>query len=219
MSLIVLCAGGHARVIIEALLSRGIRPMGVTDNDATRLGEAIGGVPITGSDDEILKLSTDSVELANGLGNRASRLDSGLSRRRALFGHFAALGYKFPVISHASAVIASDAKLGDGAQVMAGAVIQPSAQVGRNAIVNTNAVVEHDCVVGDHAHVAPGAVLCGGVSIGESAHIGAGAVVLVGRRIGTGAVVSAGAVVTKDVAAGGFASGGRIGSRWEKCLE
>lgn len=212
MSLIVLCAGGHARVIIEALLSRGIRPVAVTDNDATRVGEAVGGIPITGSDIELLKMSADSVELANGLGNRASRTDSGLTGRRALFGQFSALGYKFPVIVHASAVIASDAKLGEGAQVMAGAVVQPAAQIGRNALVNTRAVVEHDCVVGDHVHVAPGAVLCGGVSIGESAHVGAGAVVLVGVRIGARAVVSAGAVVTQDVVAGGFAAGPRIGS-------
>lgn len=205
MSLIVLCAGGHARVVIEALLSRGIRPAGVTDRDAARIGQAIGGVPITGSDDDILKMAADRFELANGLGNRASRTDSGLSGRRALFDRFAALGYRFPVIWHASAVIASDAQLGDGAQVMAGAVIQPAARIGRNVLVNTRAVVEHDCIIGDHAHIAPGAVLCGGVSIGESVHVGAGAVVLVGVKVGAGAVVAAGAVVTKDVAAGGFA--------------
>ena len=145
MSLIVLCAGGHARVVIEALLSRGIRPAAVTDRDAALLGGAVGGVPITGPDEDILKMNVDSVELANGLGNRASRADSGLSGRRELFDRFAALGYRFPVISHASAVIASDATLGDGAQVMAGAVIQPAARIGRNVLVNTRAVVEHDC--------------------------------------------------------------------------
>lgn len=162
MSVIVLCAGGHARVVIEALLSRGIRPAAVIDRDAARVGEAIGGVPIRGSDDDVMKTAVDTVELANGLGNRASRTNSGLSGRRALFGRFAAMGYKFPVIAHAAAVIASDVQLGDGAQVMAGAVIQPAARIGQNVLVNTRAVVEHDCVVGDHAHVAPGAVLCGG---------------------------------------------------------
>ncbi|MCA1532166.1 NeuD/PglB/VioB family sugar acetyltransferase [Bradyrhizobium sp. NBAIM03] len=205
MSLIVLCAGGHARVVIEALLSRGIRPVGVTDRDPARVGEAIGAVKITGSDDDVMNMAADEVELANGLGNRATRTDSGLAGRRVLFERFTALGYKFPVIAHASAVIASDAQLGDGAQVMAGAVIQPAARIGRNVLVNTRAVVEHDCIVGDHAHVAPGAVLCGGVSIGESVHVGAGAVVLVGVKVGAGAVVAAGAVVTRDVAAGGFA--------------
>src|SRR5258708_15678452 len=136
MSLIVLCAGGHARVIIEALLSRGKRPSAVTDRDLGRVGTLLGGVPITGPDEDILKMKINSVELANGLGNRASRSDSGLSARRELFGRFTGLGYAFPVISHASAIIASDATLGDGAHVMAGASVQPSARVRPNALVN-----------------------------------------------------------------------------------
>ena len=207
MSLIVLCAGGHARVVIEALLSRGIRPAAVTDSDAARVGQSVGGIPITGPDEDIFGMDANSVELANGLGNRASRADSGLSGRRALFERFAAAGYRFPVISHASAVIASDAALGDGAQIMAGAVVQSAARIGRNVLVNSRALVEHDCRIGDHAHVAPGAVLCGGVSVGESVHVGAGAVILVGVNVGAGAVIAAGAVVARNVAPGAFAGG------------
>jgi UDP-perosamine 4-acetyltransferase len=201
----VLCAGGHAKVVIEALRSRGIHPAAVTDSNAARIGQSVGGVPITGPDDDVLKMDAHATELANGLGNRASRTDSGLSSRRALFERFAAAGYKFPVIVHAAAVIASDAALGEGAQVMAGAVVQPAATIGRNVLVNTRAVVEHDCRVGDHAHIAPGAVLCGSASVGEGAHIGAGAVILVGVNVGAGAIVAAGAVVAKNVAPGAFA--------------
>ena len=203
MSLVVLCAGGHARVVIEALRSRGARPTAVTDRDSSRVGTFLGGIPIIGSDEDILEMQSDSVELANGLGNRASRSSPGLSGRRELFGRFAALGYAFPVISHASAVIASDVSPGEGAQVMAGAIIQPGALIGRNVLVNTRAVVEHDCQIGDHSHIAPGAVLCGGVSVGEGTHVGAGAVVLGGISLGVGSVVAAGAVVAKDVGAGG----------------
>jgi UDP-perosamine 4-acetyltransferase len=209
MSLIVLCAGGHARVVIEALLSRGTRPAAVTDRDSARVGTLLGGIPITGPDEDILKMQIDQVELANGLGNRASKSSSGLSARRELFQRFAALGYAFPVISHASAVIASDAVLSDGAQVMAGAIIQPAARLGRNVLVNTRAVVEHDCQVGDHAHIAPGAVLCGGAVVGEGAHVGAGAIVLGGISVGAGSVVAAGAVVARNVEAGAFAGGDR----------
>jgi len=203
MSLIVLCAGGHARVVIEALRSRGARPTAVTDRDSSRVGTFLGGIPIIGSDEDILEMQSDSVELANGLGNRASGSSPGLSGRRELFGRFAALGYAFPVISHVSAVIASDVSPGEGAQVMAGAIIQPGALIGRNVLVNTRAVVEHDCQIGDHSHIAPGAVLCGGVSVGEGTHVGAGAVVLGGISLGVGSVVAAGAVVAKDVGAGG----------------
>jgi UDP-perosamine 4-acetyltransferase len=209
MRLVVLSAGGHARVIIEALRSRGARPTAVTDRDATRVGSFLEGIPIIGSDENILAMKADSVELANGLGNRASRASPGLAARRELFGRFAALGYGFPVISHLSAVIASDVSPGEGAQVMAGAVIQPGARIGRNVLVNTRAVVEHDCQIGDHSHIAPGAVLCGRVSVGEGTHVGAGAIILGGVSLGVGSVVAAGAVVARDVAAGAFA-----GSEW-----
>jgi sugar O-acyltransferase (sialic acid O-acetyltransferase NeuD family) len=213
MSVIVLCSGGHARVVIEALLSRGTRPVAVTDRDSARVGTSLGGIPIMGTDEDILKMTIDSVELANGLGNLASRSDSGLSARRDLFQRFAKLGYRFPVISHAAAVIASDASLGEGVQVMAGAIVQPAARVGRNVLINTRAVVEHDCQVGDHAHIAPCALLCGAVSVGEGAHVGAGAVVLGGVCVGAGSIVAAGAVVAKDVAAGAFVGRERDSAR------
>src|SRR5262249_20915050 len=129
MSLIVLSSGGHARVVIEALLSRGRRPNAVTARDPVRVGEFVRGVTITGPDEDTLKMGVHSIELVSGLGNRASRSDPGLSGPRELFGHFAGLGYRFPVISHASAVIASDATLGDSAQATAGAVIQAAARV------------------------------------------------------------------------------------------
>ena len=204
MSLVVLGAGGHARVIIEALRSRGAYPTAVTDRDPTRVGSFLGGIPIIGSDENVLVMKADSVELANGLGNRASRASPGLAARRELFGRFAALGYAFPVI-------ASDVSPGEGAQVMAGAIIQPGARVGRNVLINTRAVVEHDCQIGDHSHIAPGVVLCGGVSVGEETHVGAGAIVLDGVRLGAGSVVAAGAVVARDVEAGCFA-----GSDWSQ---
>jgi sugar O-acyltransferase (sialic acid O-acetyltransferase NeuD family) len=166
MTLVVLCAGGHARVVVEALLSRGIRPDSFTDRDPARMGTSVGGVPIVGSDDHVLTLPAAATELANGRGNRATRTSSGLSGRRGLFERFVALGYGFPVIAHVSAVIASDVSPAEGAQMMAGSIVQPGARIGRNVLINTRAVVEHDCQVGDHSHIAPGAVLCGGVAVG-----------------------------------------------------
>jgi len=164
------------------------------------------GVEIIGTDEQVMAISASEIELANGLGNRAARSNSGLGARRALFERFCALGYRFPVITHAASIVASDAELKAGAQVMAGAIVQTGAKVGCNVIVNTGAIVEHDCRVGDHGHIAPGATLCGGVVVGEEVHIGAGAVVLNGLSVGHGAVITAGAVVTADVGNHGFAA-------------
>jgi sugar O-acyltransferase (sialic acid O-acetyltransferase NeuD family) len=208
MSLVVLCAGGHASVVVEALRSCGLHPDAATDRDLTRKGQLLSGVPIIGPDDNVLEMAVSTTELANGLGNRASRTSARLSNRRQLFDRFFALGYAFPVVRHASAVVAHGVSLGEGAQIMAGAVIQPGARVGRNVLVNTRAVVEHDCTVDDHTHLAPGSLLCFGVSVGQEVHVGAGAIILPQVRLGSGSIVAAGAVVTSDLEENSFADRG-----------
>src|SRR5437660_2594 len=127
MNVVVLCAGGHARVIIEALRSRGINPSGLTDSEVSRKGSRMSGVEIIGTDEDVMPISTGEIELANGLGNRATRSNSGLGARRALFERFCGLGYRFPVITHAASIVASDAELKAGVQIMAGAVVQTGA--------------------------------------------------------------------------------------------
>lgn len=105
-------------------------------------------------------------------------------------------------IAHPSAVIAENAVIGDGAQILAGVVIQPEVKIGRQCIINTKASVDHECVLADGVEVAPGATLCGCIQVETNAWIAAGAVVLPRIRIGEDAIVGAGAVVTRDVAAG-----------------
>lgn len=177
--LYVLGAGGHAKVVVEALRSSGASPYACLDKDGERALD---------------RVSPRSVVLANGVG-------TGPARRR-VFETFRAKGFRFPPVRAASAVIAPSAVLGEGSQVLTRAVVHPDSLIGENAVVNTGAIVEHDCVVGDHAFVGPGAVLCGDVVVGLGAFVGAGAVILPGVRVGADAIVGAGAVATRDVAAG-----------------
>ena len=109
------------------------------------------------------------------------------------------LGLTPVTVAHPSAVIADDARVGEGSQVMAGVVIGPGTEVGRQVIVNTSASVDHDCVLADGCEVAPGATLCGHIHVGTNAFIAAGATILPGVKIGPGAVVGAGSLVTKEV--------------------
>jgi UDP-perosamine 4-acetyltransferase len=194
LPVLILGAGGHAKVAIEALLRASIPVLGITDPDASLLGRTVLGIPVVGGDDEVLRHRPDHVFLVNGLGSVGPA-----ARRRELFERFRRAGYGFARVIHPSAIVASDVVVGEGAQVMAGAVIQPGTRIGCNAIVNTRASVDHDCEIGDHAHIAPGAVLSGSVRVGEGAHVGTGASVIQGIRIGAGSVVGAGAAVVRDV--------------------
>lgn len=197
LPVVIIGAGGHARVLIEALRLANCRIAGLLDADPSMTGKVVMGVPVIGTDEALKGLHPGEVRLVNGIGSVAST-----ARRREVFDRVGKMGFRFATVLHPSAVIASDASLGEGAQVMAGAVLQVGVQVGANAIVNTRASLDHDCLLGAHAHVAPGVTLSGGVSVEEEAHIGTGATVIQGIRIGRGSVVGAGSVVVRNVSPG-----------------
>ncbi len=197
LPVIVIGSGGHAKVVIDTLLCAGRRVIGRTDRDPGRGGIDIQGVPFLGDDAALSAHDPAAVELANGIGSTGDP-----SRRIAVFETFRARGFRFTHVIHPSAVIAADAEIGEGAQIMAGAIVQPGCRIGGNVIVNTGAQVDHDCAIGEHVHVAPGAVLCGEVTIGARSHVGAGAVVIQRVRVGEDCLAAAGAVVINSVADG-----------------
>ena len=205
--LIVLCAGGHARVVIDVLRRAGRSVAAVLDADTALHGKSLDGVPIIGNDDILRDRLPSSVTLVNALGNRAGAGTSGLKARQSLFARFKAADFSFATVVAPDAMVSPDARLDEGCHIITGAIVHPGAVIGANAIINTGAQVDHDCRIGAHSHIAPGAVLCGSITVGELVHIGAGAVIVPGLSIGDGAVVGAGAVVTKNVAAGATVMG------------
>lgn len=203
-AVIVIGAGGHARVLLDVLSQMdGMHVLGLTDANANRLGETVSGRPILGDDRWLLQAhAPDTVVLVNGLGSvRDTRL------RREVFELFKARNFRFERVVHRSAVMAEDIRLGEGVQVMAGAIVQAGAALGDNVLINSGAVVDHDCNIGDHAHIAPGVTLSGNVIVGAGAHVGTGACVIQGLRIGNDALVGAGAVVVRDVPDGAVVMG------------
>ena len=191
---LVIGAGGHSKVLIEALLLTSTPIAGIIDVNPKLLGALILGVPVLGGDELVSGFANDAICLVNGVGS------VGLpTRRQKLFEKFKRLGYKFAKVIHPTAVVASDTVVDEGGQIMAGAVIQPGCRIGSNAIINTRASIDHDCVIGDHCHIAPGVTLSGGVSVSTGVHIGTGATVIQNIRIGSVSLVGAGALVLKDV--------------------
>ena len=122
---IILGAGRHSKVLIESLQRSGREIMGVTDPDKMA-GEKFFGIVVLGDDDGIFKVSPDEVELVNGIGAMSRR-----NLRRKLAARMEAEGYSFTQVIHPSAVVADDAILGLGVQIMAGVIIQPGARIGR----------------------------------------------------------------------------------------
>ncbi len=192
-SFVLLGTGGHAKVVLALAKALDFSVVGVCDPGAGGHWE---GCEVLGDDSVLASVDPNSISLLNGVGKMPDR-----RTRENLQTRWEARGFDFVTCVHPHAWVAADAKLGPGAQIMAGAVVQPGCDIGAGTIVNTSAAVDHDCTIGAHAHVCPGVTLCGDVTVGDSAFVGAGATVINNRSIGKGAFVAAGAVVTTDVEA------------------
>jgi UDP-perosamine 4-acetyltransferase len=192
--LILIGAGGHARVLLDALELIGAKVIGLLDADAGLAGKQVMGYPVLGGDDVLRGHAPGSIELVNAIGS----VDS-MQLRKSIYEKLRRTGHVFASVVHPRATVSRHAVAAAGLQVMAGAVVQAGARLGEDTIVNTGATVDHDCVVGAHVHIAPGVTLSGNVQIGEETHVGAGATVIQGVRIGARCMVAAGAVVVDDV--------------------
>lgn len=193
--LVLLGAGGHARVLLELARAADYPVLGVCDPElAANAVSSWEGLDVLGDDAALDLLPPGRIALMLGIGQLAKG-----NLRQRVYTSWRSRGYDFPVLVHPTAWVASDVVLKGGVQVMAGAVIQPSCEIGENSIINTRASVDHDCFVGRNVHVAPGATLCGAVTIEDGAFIGAGATVIQGLRIGAGAVVGAGVTLVRDL--------------------
>lgn len=197
LPVVVLGAGGHARVLVDTLLLNGCNIIGVVDNDKSKIGSTILGIPVIGDDGIILDYSIQQIQLANGLGSVGPT-----KARKDLFETFSKKGYQFPNIIHRTAIIAKNVHLEAGIQIMAAVVLQTGSFIGANTIINTKASVDHDCIIGTNVHIAPGVTLSGAVQVGDNVHIGTGATVIQGVKIGQDSIIAAGAVVIDNVPSG-----------------
>ena len=191
---IIIGAGGHAKVLLNALKLSSVQVLGLTDSDTAKHGSTILGTPVLGDDIIIDTYDHNDVRLIIGLGSTQPG-----SIRREVYELFQAKGYEFSMCLHPSATVAPDVTLPPGSQVMAGAIIQPGCKIGVDSIINTRASIDHDCRIGDHVHIAPGAILGGTVIIEHGSHIGTHATVIENITIGPDAMIAAGACVIANL--------------------
>jgi len=182
--------GGHARVVLDCLLSQSAQVLALFDPQYE--GDLF-GIPRRSAYDAAFE--PDALAII-AIGDNATRKRlAGLTRHR------------FTNAIHPSVIRSPFASIGVGNMLLHGAIIQAQTRIGNHVIVNTGAQVDHDCTIEDYVHVGPGAVICGGVSIGEGSFIGAGATVIPGKKIGAWSIIGAGSVVIHDIPAYGVAVG------------
>lgn len=190
--ILVFGAGGHAKVVVDAIeRGRQWAVLGLIDDDPRRTGERVTGCRILGTRAALVSLRRRARLAIVAVGDNRARVEIA----RLLRSH----GYELATVIHPAACVAPSAKLGAGSVVLAGAVVNAAAVLRENVIINTAASVDHDCVLGDGVHIAPGAHLAGHVRVGQLTLVGIGASVIDRIQIGEEAIVGAGAAVITNV--------------------
>lgn len=193
MSIYVLGAGGHARVILGLLRALNRPVAGLLDDHSA--GQEVMGYPVLGPLDALPDRPDTEAVMAIG----ANRV------RQALATRWTAVNWV--TLVHPAAFVDPGAQIGPGSVVMAGAVVQPGAHLGRHVIVNTGATVDHDCRLQDFVHVAPGVHLAGQVTLEEGVFMGVASAALPGVQVGAWTVIGGGGVVTRTLPGGVVATG------------
>jgi UDP-perosamine 4-acetyltransferase len=185
---VVVGAGGHAKVVIDTL-----RAMGRTV-DFCVADHAVEGidVPVRTGDDQLARLLND--------GYRQAIVAVGDNAKRAqLAAKISAAGFELISAISPQAVVSRSVVVGSGVLIQPGAILNAGVRIEDLAIINTAAVIEHDSRVAYGAHLGPASALAGRVSVGKLTLIGLGARVIPGITIGANVIVGAGAVIIADL--------------------
>jgi sugar O-acyltransferase (sialic acid O-acetyltransferase NeuD family) len=195
--ILIFGAGGHGRVVWDAIQTQGLYRAVAFVVDQPDAGTYL-GLPLV-AQAEVAMLDVPKGIIAIGDNHVRAQTAEAIMREFPAF--------EFVTIVHPRSTIGRNVHLADGAVILANAVVNSGAKVGPHGVVNTSAVVEHDCVMGAFSTVAPNAALAGNVSVGDRAYVGIGACVIQNLAIGADTLVGAGSVVVRDLPAGVVAFG------------
>ncbi|MCA9242603.1 MAG: acetyltransferase [Phycisphaerales bacterium] len=191
---LILGAGGHARVVLDILQQAGLcEPVGFLDNNADIHGRRVDGLPVIGGIDALADIAkrehADGVIVAIG--------DNGA--RRGLARQVDQIGLKLISAIHPAATLAHNATIGRNVVIAAGAIVCANCQIGDSVILNTGCIVDYQTMVGEGSHICPGVRVAGRAKVEAGAFLGIGSTVVPGVTIGYESVIGAGAVVIEDV--------------------
>lgn len=187
--------GGHSKSVIDSINSRDdFEIVGIIDTK-DKIGSYVNNIPIIGDDTSLQSYLDLGVKYAfvciGTVSNSIARIN--------IYNSLKKIGFIIPNIIDKTAIISSNALIGDGNFIAKNVIINSNAIIGNNCILNTACIIEHDCIISDFVHIAPGAVLSGGVYIGENSHLGTNATVIQYKKIGSNTMIGAGSVVVTDI--------------------
>jgi|SRR5579872_405365 len=186
-NIIILGAGGHAKVVLSSILAMGYAIEGLLDDDSRLWNKKILGYPVLGPITQLNGKPGQSAVM--GIGDN-------VIRKKIVLGY---PDVNWQTIIHPTVLKDPSAKIGKGTVIFAGVIIQPDVLVGEHCIINTGATIDHDCILEDYAHLGPGVNLAGGVQIGEGSTMGINSSVIPYKNVGAWSTIGGGSIVVNHL--------------------
>lgn len=187
---VIIGAGGHAKVIADIIEKSGDEIIGFLDDKIEKNTIIIKDYKVIGDLNNrfSLAIANEDYEFIIAIGDNKKRKEISTSPN-----------LKFYTAIHPSAQIGINVEIEEGTVIMANVCINSSSRVGKHCIINTGAIIEHDNIIENYVHISPNATLGGTVKVEELTHIGIGATVKNNVTICKNCTVGAGAVVVKNI--------------------
>jgi acetyltransferase EpsM len=157
--LIIIGAGGHAKVVCDAVESIGNYSIaGFVDANVPVGTVVASGHKVILRQDELDKVKDHADHFIVAIGNNRIRAE--------LFSRLSQT-LKPVTLIHPSAVVAGSAEVKAGAVILANSVIAAFSVIGENTIVNAGVVVDHESEIGNHVHLSIGTMVGSNSSVAD----------------------------------------------------
>ena len=167
--LIIVGAGGHARVVLDTVLKNGdYEVIGFADDHLFTGMEVSEGYQVIASTNslDMFRDSIDHFIVAVGDNKARSFLFQNLKNN-----------YEPATIIHPDATIAKNVEIGEGTVILAQSVVNSHVKIGQNCLINSLCLIDHGTTIGEHSHIAQGTI------IGSDVHIPPMCVTQLGERV------------------------------------
>ena len=191
MKSLIIGAGKYGEVYLSYLIEEGIEVIGFLDDDNSKIGTKILGIPVLGPISSMTDHCAEAVYCP--IGNNSLRVD--------VLNYAQNHGLKTPNFIHKDVKISPDVKISqNGVYILGNTLIMPHVKIGDYVMISVGSNIIHHTTLERGVFVSNGVNLGASINVKPLAYIGMGATIMTGVNIvGKDSLIGAGATVIKDV--------------------
>jgi sugar O-acyltransferase (sialic acid O-acetyltransferase NeuD family) len=161
------------------------------DNDETKVGQNLFGVPVVGTEDYLRNID-ENISLIIAISNPKIR--------KSVYERWQHKeNFDYPSLVAKNSWISREVTYGKGVLIYPGVCINHQTIIGDFAIINMNCAIGHDCELGNFISLAPGVNFAGGTTVGDLCDIGIGSSTRQNVQIEKGVQVGGNAMIIHNI--------------------